>query len=146
MIRSLVTPDGVVRDIVPMRWGFPAPPFYDYKANVTNVRNTASNYWKPYFKPGQRCLVPATAFSDPDRNTIKPVIFPWLARPGRELFYFAGIWRECEGDCGTRKVPSVGKLLLYSFSHHRAERCGRTDPQQGHAGADHDAGRSRAAT
>ncbi len=98
-----------------MRWGFPAPPFYQIKANVTNVRNTASGYWKPYLKPGQRCLVPATAFSEPDRNTSKPVVFRWFARSAGELFYFAGIWREWEGDRGTKKVPNVGKHLLFSF-------------------------------
>ena len=42
VIRSLATPAGIVRDISPMRWGFPAPPFYKIKANATNVRNTAS--------------------------------------------------------------------------------------------------------
>lgn len=115
VIRSLATPAGIVRDISPMRWGFPAPPFYKIKANVTNVRNTASGYWKPYLKPGQRCLVPATAFSEPDRNTSKPVVFRWFARPGGELFYFAGIWREWEGDRGTKKMPNVGKHLLFSF-------------------------------
>jgi len=115
VIRSLATPAGIVRDISPMRWGFPAPPFYKIKANVTNVRNTASGYWKPYLKAGQRCLVPATAFSEPDRNTSKPVVFRWFARPGRELFYFAGIWREWEGDRGTKKAPNVGKHLLFSF-------------------------------
>src|SRR4051812_38885418 len=93
VIRSLATPAGVVRDIAPMRWGFPAPPFYKIKANVTNVRNIASNYWKPYLKTGQRCLVPATAFAEPDRNTSKPVVFRWFGRPDGKMFYFAGIWR-----------------------------------------------------
>ena len=72
VIRSLATPAGIVRDIVPMRWGFPAPPFYKIKANVTNVRNTASGYWKPYLKPGQRCLVPATAFSNRTATPASP--------------------------------------------------------------------------
>ena len=26
VIRSLATPEGIVRNIAPMRWGFPAPP------------------------------------------------------------------------------------------------------------------------
>lgn len=105
VIRSLATPAGIVRDIVPMRRGFPAPPFYLVKANVTNVRNTASNYWKPYLKAGQRCLVPATAFSEPDCNTSKHVVFRF-ARPGGELFHFAGIWREWEGDRNTIRMQS----------------------------------------
>ena len=60
-----------------MRWGSPAPDLYRSKANVTNVRNTASGYWKPYLKAGQRCLVPATCFSEQDRNTNKPNVFRW---------------------------------------------------------------------
>jgi len=55
------------------------------------------------------------AFSEPDRNTSKSVVFRWFARPGGELFYFAGIWRKWEGDRGTKKVPNVGKHLLFSF-------------------------------
>lgn len=57
--------------------GSPAPDLYRSKANVTNVRNTASGYWKPYLKAGQRCLVPATCFSEQDRNTNKPNVFRW---------------------------------------------------------------------
>ncbi len=50
-----------------------------------------------------------------DRNTSKPVVFRWFARPGGELFYFAGIWRKWEGDRGTKKAPKIGKYLLFSF-------------------------------
>lgn len=43
MIRSMATPAGIARDIVPMRWGFPPAPFYQRKANFTNLRKVASN-------------------------------------------------------------------------------------------------------
>ena len=29
--------------------------------------------------------------------------------------FFAGIWREWEGDRGTKMVPDVGKHLVFSF-------------------------------
>lgn len=32
-----------------------------------------------------------------------------------EPFFFAGIWREWEGDRGTKKAPNVGRHKLYSF-------------------------------
>lgn len=115
VVRSRTTPAGLERSLTMMRWGFPAPPFFKNKAPVTNVRNTASNYWKPWFKPEQRCVVPATAFAEPDRNTSKPVQFRWFERPDRKPFFFAGIWREWEGDRGTKKEPKVGKHLVYSF-------------------------------
>src|SRR5689334_21299470 len=68
----------VVRDghrvIETMRWGFPPPRNTGSKAPVTNVRNTASAYWRPSItNKAQRCIVPATAFAEPDRNTSKPV-------------------------------------------------------------------------
>lgn len=98
-----------------MRWGFPPPPFMGSKAPVTNVRNTKSGYWKPWLKTGQRCLVLASAFAEPDRNTSKPVVFRWFQRADGLPFFFAGIWREWEGDRGTKAKPNVGKHLLYSF-------------------------------
>jgi len=55
------------------------------------------------------------AFSEPDRNTSKPVVFRWFAPPGGEPVYFAGIWREWEGDRGTKKAPNVWKHLVFSF-------------------------------
>jgi putative SOS response-associated peptidase YedK len=98
-----------------MRWGFPPPPATGSKAPVTNVRNAASGYWKPWLKREQRCLVPASAFAEPDRNTSKPVVFRWFRRTDGEPFFFAGIWREWDGDRGTKKAPNVGRHKLYSF-------------------------------
>jgi putative SOS response-associated peptidase YedK len=85
------------------------------KAPVTNVRNTASAYWRPSIaNKAQRCIVPATAFAEPDRNTSKPVVFRFRRTAG-EPFFFAGIWREWEGDRGTKTKPNVGRHKLYSF-------------------------------
>jgi putative SOS response-associated peptidase YedK len=69
----------VVRDsqrtVETMRWGFPPPPGVGSKAPVVNVRNTNSAYWRPAIaNKAQRCIVPATAFAEPDRNTSKPVV------------------------------------------------------------------------
>jgi putative SOS response-associated peptidase YedK len=58
--------------------------------------------------------VPATAFAEPDRNTSKPVVFRFRRTAG-EPFFFAGIWREWEGDRGTKAKPNVGRHKLYSF-------------------------------
>lgn len=104
-----------VRVVDKMRWGFPPPPFVGSKAPVTNVRNTASAYWRPWLKREQRCIVPASAFSEPDRNTSKPVVFRWFKRVDGAPFFFAGIWREWEGDRGTKAKPNVGRHKLFSF-------------------------------
>jgi putative SOS response-associated peptidase YedK len=42
-------PDGI-RELIMMRWGFP-PPMRAESALVTNVRNTASHWWKPWLTP-----------------------------------------------------------------------------------------------
>lgn len=116
-----------------MRWGFPKPPTVPGSGYVTNVRNTASNYWKPWLKApsvtvgkgdkadvGGRCLVPVSRFAEPDMNTgMKvsgtPSVNRWFARPDGNLFAFAGIWRTWTGDRGTKTKPDIGSHTVYSF-------------------------------
>ena len=92
-----------------MRWGFPPPPNLGTRP-VTNVRNTASPYWRGWLKPEFRCLVPATSFCEYTDST--PKIPHWFAlNSAREPFAFAGIWRPW---MGTRKGES-GEHLLFAF-------------------------------
>lgn len=112
-----------------MRWGFPKPPTVPGSGYVTNVRNTSSNYWKPWLKApsvtvgkdtGGRCIVPVAKFAEPDKNTgLKvsgmPSVTGWFARPDSSLFAFGGIWRTWTGDRGTKAKPNVGQHQLYSF-------------------------------
>jgi putative SOS response-associated peptidase YedK len=106
-------PDGM-RELVMMRWGFP-PPTNPAVPLVTNVRNTASHWWKPWLMQGHRCLVPATSFCEYDHRT-KPPVPTWFAQDGsRPLFFFAGIWRPWRGRRGTKANPADGEHLLFSF-------------------------------
>ncbi len=114
-----VAPDGV-RELVMMRWGFPPPSIPAQKPRnpyLTNVRNTDSRYWQSYLKkPGCRCLVPVTSFAEPDNNQGPRSIWTWFAQDeSRPLMFFAGIWREWEGDRGTKAAPDIGKHLVFSF-------------------------------
>lgn len=43
------------------------------------------------------------------------MIFRWFRRHDRLPFFFAEIWREWEGDRGTKKAPNVGRHRLDSF-------------------------------
>jgi putative SOS response-associated peptidase YedK len=96
-----------------MRWGFPPPPNLGTRP-VTNVRNTASPYWRGWLKPEFRCLVPATAFCE--YTDSQPKIPHWFALdPGRTPFAFAGIWRPWTGTRGTKAAPEEGEHLLFSF-------------------------------
>jgi putative SOS response-associated peptidase YedK len=60
-------------------------------SGTTNVRNTASAHWKRWLEPGNRCLVPFNAFSEPGYTDgkYKPV---WFAlAEDQPLTFFAGI-------------------------------------------------------
>jgi putative SOS response-associated peptidase YedK len=117
VVRSL---PGGGRQAMNMRWGFPPPTIPGSKSRnpyLTNVRNTDSRYWRPYLqKVEHRCLVPVTSFAEPDNNQGPRSIWTWFALDEtRPLMFFAGIWREWEGDRGTLANPAPGKQLVFSF-------------------------------
>ena len=113
------------RDLDHMGWGMPAslPPISPGEKPkrpgfLTNVRNTRSGHWRAWLASanvtvgkdklqGGRCIVPATMFAEPDRNTSKPVVNHWFGRADRMPFFFARIWRQWQGDVGTIKQPNV---------------------------------------
>jgi len=97
-----------------MRWGFPPPPAAN-SVCVTNVRNTRSSFWKPWLKKAHRCLVPVSAFAEPDPEKPKPRAERWFARADGAPMFFAGIWREWDGDRGPKSKPVAGPHLLFSF-------------------------------
>jgi len=97
-----------------MRWGFPPPPnagaYY-----VTNVRNVASGFWKPWLKVEHRCIVPAAQFAEPDPEKPKPRAERWFARSDGAPMFFAGIWRTWDGDRGPKSKPVSGPHKIFSF-------------------------------
>ncbi len=98
-----------------MRWGLPGPPQFG-GAPVTNIRNVKSPHWRSLLAPAHRCLVPFTAFSEyEDASPMGKKQIRWFAPPDRGLLYFAGIWREWEGDFGSKKEPHIATHLLFSF-------------------------------
>ncbi|SEP49042.1 Putative SOS response-associated peptidase YedK [Methylobacterium sp. ap11] len=103
------------RVLTMMRWGFP-PLLKVGTQPVTNVRNVASPYWRPWLKPAHRCLVPVTPFSEYD--DAKPRKTPvWFALDERRpLFAFARIWRPWTGVPGLKRVePVEEEHWLFSF-------------------------------
>ena len=110
----VIRPGASGREMLMMRWGFPSPPNVGGPP-VTNVRNVASPYWRPWLKPEQRCLVPVSSFSEyADTKPRKTPVWFALADE-RPLFAFAGIWRLWTGVRGTKKDPVEGDHLLFSF-------------------------------
>jgi putative SOS response-associated peptidase YedK len=43
------------------------------------------------------------------------VVFRWFQRADGLPFFFAGIWREWQGDRGTKAAPNVGLHRVYAF-------------------------------
>ena len=96
-----------------MRWGFPPPPSAAPQP-VTNVRNTASGYWRGWLEPRFRCLVPATSFCE--WTDSRPKVTHWFAiDQSRPVFAFAGIWRPWTGARGPKSAPIEGEHLLFSI-------------------------------
>jgi len=112
------TPEG--RELIMARWGFPPPSIPGSKPKnpyLTNIRNTDSRFWLPYLrKVEHRCLVPATSFAEPDNNQGSRSIWTWFARDeSRPLMFFAGIWRDWDGERGPKANRVSGRHLLFSF-------------------------------
>lgn len=60
-------------------------------SGTTNVRRTESRHWWPWLGPENRCLVPFTAFNEPDQVNRGPSA--WFALgEDRPLAFFAGVW------------------------------------------------------
>lgn len=88
-------------ELTMLTWGVPLPMQDGRKPKpVTNVRNTASAFWRSMLAtPERRCLVPVTAFSEwtdnPDPVTGRKRCI-WFGVKDADLFAFAGIWRPTE--------------------------------------------------
>lgn len=58
---------------------------------TTNIRRTESRHWWPWLGPHNRCLVPFTAFNEPDQ--VERGASAWFAIDiDRPLAFFAGVW------------------------------------------------------
>jgi putative SOS response-associated peptidase YedK len=84
------------RELAECRWGMPssvqAIGSKNYDGGTTNVRRTHFPHWQPWLDVDNRCVVPATSFSEPDQvgETFRNI---WFALDdSRPLFFFAGIW------------------------------------------------------
>lgn len=106
------------RELIMMRWAMPPPPKFG-GAPVTNIRNTSSPHWRGWLKPENRCLVPASSFSEyaaeANPATGKKDVVWFALTQERPLFAFAGIWTEFRGDRGTKSKPVAGPHLVYGF-------------------------------
>ena len=78
-----------------------------------------SPHWRAWLRPEDRCLVPASSFSEyapePDPVTRKKDVVWFALDEQRPLFAFAGIWTTFKGERGTKAKPVAGPHLVYGF-------------------------------
>jgi putative SOS response-associated peptidase YedK len=106
------------RELIKMRWGAPPPPKFGGPP-ITNIRNMFSPHWRGWLRPENRCLVPASSFSEyapePNPATGKKDVVWFALNPDRPLFAFAGIWTEFRGERGPKSKPVPGPHLVFGF-------------------------------
>ncbi|MBO9102175.1 MULTISPECIES: SOS response-associated peptidase [unclassified Rhizobium] len=110
------------RELVMSVWGMPTPDVHlggKPDKGVTNVRKTWIPHWQQWLGVKNRCLVPATAFSeyeqlaDPETGR-KPL--RWFAlNEGQPVFALAGIHTRWTGARGPIKAPREGEHDIYAF-------------------------------
>lgn len=84
------------RELAMLRWGFPSPPSVPGNRPVTNIRNTASSFWRAWMKPEHRVLVPVSSFCEfiwtsglnlnhprAERRTCRWLRLKWKPRPSQ---------------------------------------------------------------
>lgn len=103
------------RELVLRSWGFVLLRDGYAPKRVTNTRDDKvdTKFWKDSFE-ARRCLVPASAFCEPDGN--KPSKWHWFALRGEEprpLFAFPGIYRQWKGPI-KKAGPNVD-IEVFSF-------------------------------
>jgi putative SOS response-associated peptidase YedK len=103
------------RELVMRSWGFVLLRDGYAPKRVTNTRDdkVQTKFWKDSFV-NRRCLVPATAFCEPDEG--KPARWHWFALKAEEprpLFAFAGIYRQWKGPI-KKAGPNVD-IEVFSF-------------------------------
>jgi putative SOS response-associated peptidase YedK len=90
-------------EMVMARWGLPTPPQFligkKTDRGVTNVRNTASPHWRRWLGVPNRCLVPFTAFAEPNGREGGNI---WFAFEDDRPAFFAGL--QVPGWKSVRKV------------------------------------------
>ncbi|SFX96892.1 Putative SOS response-associated peptidase YedK [Paracoccus pantotrophus] len=112
------------RQLTRLTWGMPTPAEYlktpdAPDTGVTNVRKTWIRHWQQWLGVANRCVVPATAFSEygqkPDPVTKRKPLYWFALNQGEPLFFFAGIWTSWEGVRGSNRTPRPGRHELFAF-------------------------------
>ncbi|MBO9135242.1 SOS response-associated peptidase [Rhizobium sp. B230/85] len=110
------------RELAMSTWGMPTPEIHREDKpdrGVTNIRKTWIPHWQQWLGIGNRCLVPATAFSEyeqvADPTTGKKPLRWFVVNEDQPVFALAGIHTRWKGARGPIKAPRHGEHDIYAF-------------------------------
>lgn len=108
------------RELTRARWGMPTPPKFlrgQHDPGVTNIRNAASPHWRRWLGPGNRCVVPATSFSEygseRDPETKKLPLYWFAIDETQPLFFFAGVWTRWHGKRKAKEEAAEHDIFAF---------------------------------
>jgi len=124
------------REMVKMRWGMPPPPKFGGPP-VTNLRNLSSPHWRGWPKPENRCLVPASSFSEyapePDPVTKKEDVVWFALDKSRPCSHSPASGLNSRASAAPNRSRSGAASGLWVFDD-RTERGGGAHSPESHAG------------
>ena len=128
-----------------MRWGIPRPAIH-----LAAVSFSRSQYKERLLETAARlaetrCSSSATSFCEyaenPNKKEKKKIPTWFALSDKRQLFFFAGVWKQWEGTRGTKAEPVKGKHLIYAFLTPESNKGRCAGSRQGDAGHAHEKGR-----
>lgn len=126
---------GYSREAVVGRWGL-IPWFaksLDFKFTTNNARSEellAKATYKDPWKRGQRCIIPASAFDEPNWETGKNVWWRFRRADG-DAWGLAGLWNAWRDPKTGAEVESYTMLTINADAHPLMSRVHKPDPKLG---------------
>jgi putative SOS response-associated peptidase YedK len=134
-IRGVRAADGPERELVIGQWGL--VPWFAKAAKLAYSTNNArseelaakASYRDPW-KQGQRCIIPAVSFDEPNWETGRNVWWSFRRADGR-LWGLAGLWNTWTDKATGEIVESYTMLTLNADAHPLMSRMHKPDPKLG---------------
>ncbi len=111
-------------ELAMQRWGMPSPKGAlagkRTDRGVTNIRNTQSAHWRRWLGPEHRCVVPFSAFNEPDAGRRGRSV--WFAlKDEAATGFFAGLWTHWTSVRRLKDGPTSDDLFGFLTTQPNAE-------------------------